>query len=63
MPPKERKLPVMETKVVIPAEHRIPRKASGWIEHVRAYAKAHNTTFFLALKIPEVRETYHSSKK
>jgi len=63
MPPKERKLPEMKETVVIPPEHRIKRKASPWVQHVQDWAKSHNTTFFKALKMPECKDSYHSSKK
>ena len=63
MPPKERKLPEMKETVVIPPEHRIKRKASPWVQHVQDWAKSHNTTFFRALKMPECKDSYHSSKK
>ena len=60
MPPKDRTLPKM--KVEIPVEHRIPKKPSPWVNHVREFAKTHNTTFFKALKMPECRESYHQGK-
>ena len=60
MPPKERVLPKME--VEIPVEHRIPKKASPWVNHVRQWAKEHNKSFFSSLKEPECRESYHQGK-
>ena len=61
--PKKLPISMMKETVVIPPEHRIPKKASAWVTHVRDFAKQHGTTFFKALKMPECRESYHSGKK
>ena len=60
MPPKERVLPKM--KVEIPVEHRIPKKASPRVNHVRQWAKEHNMTFFKSLKEPDCKSSYHEGK-
>ena len=60
--PKKLPISMMKDTVVIPEEHRIKKKASPWQDHVREFAKQHQTTFFKALKMPECRESYHSKK-
>ena len=61
MPQKDRILPKM--KIEIPAEHRIPKKASPWVQHVREWSKAHNKSFFKSLKEPDCKNSYHQGKK
>ena len=51
-----------ENSVVIPEEHRIKKKASPWVEHVREFAKQHQTTFFKSLTMPDCKNSYHSKK-
>lgn len=34
------------------------KKTNSWIKHVQAFAKAHNMTYFTALKDPKVKEGY-----
>ena len=56
-----KKLPnsMMKETVEIPVEHRIPKKTSAWVEHVREFAKQNNMKFFAAMKDPKCRESYH----
>ena len=60
----QKKMPIsmMKETVVIPPEHKIGKKASPWQDHVRAFAKQHQTTFFKALTMPECKNSYHSKK-
>ena len=60
--PKKMPISMMKETVVIPAEHKIAKKASPWQDHVRAFAKQHETTFFKALTMPECKNSYHSKK-
>ena len=50
---------MMKETVEIPVEHRIPKKTSAWVEHVRQFAKQNNMKFFAAMKDPKCRESYH----
>ena len=61
--PKKLPISMMKETVVIPPEHRIPKKAGAWQNHVREFAKQHQTTFFKALTMPGCKESYHSAKK
>ena len=60
-----KKLPnsMMKDTVVIPPEHKIAKKASPLVNHVREWAKAHNKSFFSSLKEPDCKNSYHSTKK
>jgi len=53
---------MMKDSVVIPEEHKIAKKASPWVNHVREWSKAHNKSFFSALKEPDCKSSYHSKK-
>ena len=61
--PKKLPISMMKDTVVIPEEHRIKKKASPWVNHVREWAKAHNKSFFSSLKEPDCKNSYHSTKK
>ena len=61
--PKKMPISMMKETVVIPAEHKIAKKASPWQDHVREWSKAHNMTFFKSLKEPDCKNSYHSAKK
>ena len=61
--PKKLPISMIKETVEIPVEHRIPKKASAWVTHVRDFAKQNNTTFFKALTMPGCKESYHSGKK
>ena len=60
--PKKMPISMMKETVVIPPEHKIAKKASPWQDHVREFAKQHQTTFFKALTMPECKNSYHSKK-
>jgi len=60
--PKKMPISMMKETVEIPAEHKIGKKASPWINHVREWSKAHNKSFFSALKEPDCKNSYHSKK-
>ena len=60
-----KKLPISmmkENSVVIPEEHRIPKKAGAWVEHVREFAKQNNMKFFAAMKDEKCKTSYHNKK-
>ena len=61
--PKKMPISMMKETVVIPEAHRIKKKASPWVEHVREFAKQHQTTFFKSLTMSDCKNSYHSAKK
>ena len=60
--PKKLPISMMKNSVVIPEEHKIAKKASPWVSHVREWSKAHNKSSFSSLKEPDCKNSYHSKK-